>query len=426
MSVMLRKRGKTWEYRFEVAPIDGQRKWIAKGGYLTKDECQIEGIKAYNKYTYTGVPYQDCDMSFADFLDKWISEYAEINLKYHTIMTYKNIIKNHLKPKLGFYKLNQLNSVILSEFMTKLYIDNSYSKWYMKNILKIIKGSFRYACDDLNCIPYNPALKVHVPKYDSEPSDPAHIFTKEEIERILERFKDSHTIYYALMTAYFTGLRLGEVFGLTWDNIDFENKTLTVNKNLVKRNQEGTSHNNKHNKGASTAVWYLGTCKTLTSYRTIPIGDRLIKGLKEFKKEQEENRKLYGDAYIKHYIKEVKNQYTNKPEKRIVSAVTELPVAYPECNFVFVRENGYFLGTDQTKYAMKVIHYELGINCRFHDFRDTHATKLIESGSDIKAVSKRLGHSTIQTTYNIYVRVTNKMENDTVDRFESYTSDMEI
>ena len=51
----------------------------------------------------------------------------------------------------------------------------------------------------------------------------------------------------------------------------------------------------------------------------------------------------------------------------------------------------------------KVIHYELGINSRFHDFRDTHATKLIESGADIKAVSKRLGHSTIQTTYNIYV-----------------------
>ena len=426
MGVLLRKRGNNWEYRFEVAPIDGKRKWIVKGGFKTKDICQEEGIKVYNKYNYTGVPYQECDMSYADFLDKWIKEYAEVNLKYHTIMTYKNVIKNHLKPKLGYYKLSQLNSVILNEFMTKLYVDNSYSKWYMRGILKNIKASFRYACDDLNFIPYNPALKVHVPKYDTEPSDPTHIFTKEEIEKILDRFKNSHTIYYALLTAYFTGLRLGEVFGLTWDNIDFKNQTLTVNKNLVKRNQEGTSHNNKHNKGASTAVWYLGTCKTQTSYRTISISKKLIDGLKLFKEEQEENKKLYGDSYIKHYIKEVNNIYTNKLEKKIISASTELPVSYPECNFIFVRENGYFLGTDQTKYAMKVIHYELGINCRFHDFRDTHATKLIEAGSDIKAVSKRLGHSTIQTTYNIYVRVTNKMESDTVERFDEYTNDLDI
>lgn len=73
-----------------------------------------------------------------------------------------------------------------------------------------------------------------------------------------------------------------------------------------------------------------------------------------------------------------------------------------------------------------MINYELGIPCRFHDFRDTHATRLIENGADIKAVSKRLGHSTIQTTYNIYVRVTEKMETDTVDRFENYTNSLDI
>ena len=68
----------------------------------------------------------------------------------------------------------------------------------------------------------------------------------------------------------------------------------------------------------------------------------------------------------------------------------------------------------------------LKIPSRFHDFRDTHATRLIEQGADIKAVSKRLGHSTIMTTYNIYVRVTEKMETDTVDRFENYTNSLDI
>ena len=65
--------------------------------------------------------------------------------------------------------------------------------------------------------------------------DPAHIFTNEEINMMLERFKNNHAMYYAILTAYCTGLRAAEVFALTWDDIDFERKTLTVNKNVLKK-----------------------------------------------------------------------------------------------------------------------------------------------------------------------------------------------
>ena len=125
-------------------------------------------------------------------------------------------------------------------------------------------------------------------------------------------------------------------------------------------------------------------------------------------------------------MKYIKNDITKKEEIKLIKAKLELGVSLPEAQLVFVKENGQFLGTDSPKYAFKVIHYELGINSRFHDFRDTHATRLIENGADIKAVSKRLGHSTIQTTYNIYVRVTEKMENDTVDKFEEYTNTLDL
>ena len=114
--------------------------------------------------------------------------------------------------------------------------------------------------------------------------------------------------------------------------------------------------------------------------------------------------------------------YNNKKEIKIVNAHTEIDVSLPEVHLLFVKKNGIFEGTDTCKYPFKVIHYELGIPCRFHDFRDTHATRLIEAGADIKAVSKRLGHSTIETTYNIYVRVTTKMESDIVTKFEAYAT----
>ena len=125
---------------------------------------------------------------------------------------------------------------------------------------------------------------------------------------------------------------------------------------------------------------------------------------------------------MKHYAKEVINPYNNKKEIKIVNAISEIDVSLPEVHLLFVKKNGVFEGTDTCKYPFKVIHYELGIPCRFHDFRDTHATRLIEAGADIKAVSKRLGHSTIETTYNIYVKVTTKMESDIVNKFEAYAT----
>ena len=144
-----------------------------------------------------------------------------------------------------------------------------------------------------------------------------------------------------------------------------------------------------------------------------------MNALKEYKREQEENRNNYGDTYMKHYKKVVINPYNNKQEIKILNAYAEIPIHLEEVDFVFVKKNGVYEGTDSCKYPFKVIHYELGIPCRFHDFRDTHATRLIEAGADIKAVSKRLGHSNIRTTYEIYVKVTTKMESDTVEKFES-------
>ncbi len=112
------------------------------------------------------------------------------------------------------------------------------------------------------------------------------------------------------------------------------------------------------------------------------------------------------------------SHYSKKQEIKIINVHAEIDVALTEVKLVFLKNNGVFEGTDSCKYPFKVIHYELGIPCRFHDFRDTHATKLIESGADIKAVSKRLGHRNIDITYNIYVRVTEKMENETANKFE--------
>lgn len=295
--VNVRKRGKVFQYQFEIAPVDGVRKYINKSGFKTKAEAEKAGIIAYNEYTQTGHNFTPNTMSYSDYLDYWLKEHCQINLKYHTIQAYSNIIKNHIKPRLGFYRLSQITTATLQEFLNNLYVEKAFSKNFMKNILKVLKTSFAYATDVVGFVKENPAIKVKIPRYDVPEEDPAHIFSKEEIQMILERFENNHAFYYAILTAYYTGLRVSEVFGLTWNDIDLENKTLTVNKNILKKNQNGATHG-RHISGKATTVWYFGTCKTQGSYRTIEIGDTLVNALKEYKAEQEKDIEEYDKGTI--------------------------------------------------------------------------------------------------------------------------------
>ena len=176
--VNVRKRGKVFQYQFEIAPVDGVRKYINKSGFKTKAEAEKAGIIAYNEYTQTGHNFMPNTMSYSDYLDYWLKEHCQINLKYHTIQAYSNIIKNHIKPRLGFYRLSQITTATLQEFLNNLYVEKAFSKNFMKNILKVLKTSFAYATDVVGFVKENPAIKVKIPRYDVPEEDPAHLVKK--------------------------------------------------------------------------------------------------------------------------------------------------------------------------------------------------------------------------------------------------------
>ena len=88
MRVNVTKRGKVYQYKFEIAKINGKRKFINKSGIRTKNEAYIAGMKAYEEYINGGVNKQ-ANMTYADYLDYWMSEYFEINFKYSTAKRYK-------------------------------------------------------------------------------------------------------------------------------------------------------------------------------------------------------------------------------------------------------------------------------------------------------------------------------------------------
>lgn len=417
----VRKRGTKWEYRFEGAKINGKRNQISKGGFKTQGEAIAAGNKALNEYENSGLNFKPSKMSVTDYLNYWYENYAKVNLRYGTYSAYRVILNNHLIPRIGIYRLSSITTPILQQTINDIYCEQNFTKSYLKNILKVIKGAFKYAYKQAKFIKSNPAEDVELPRYDSS-SDKSKekVLSLENIETILNRFKDTPYHYLAMYLAFHCGLRVSEVYGLSWDNIDFENKTITINKIVTKRNQNAGTHRRGGIRGKAKTVWYISPCKTPSSYRTMIIDNDLIEELKKYKEWQISNQDNYGEFYMYQYIREVPDP--DKPSQKlyqIVSADGTLPVALPKIDLIFTKDSGEFHGTDSMKYPSKIIHYELNIDFNFHSFRHTHATLLIENGANVKTVSERLGHSNIRTTLDTYTKNTIKMQNDAVSIFEN-------
>lgn len=407
--VNIKKRGNVYQYQFEVAPVNGKRKWITKSGYRTKAEAIEEGNKAFTEYLNAGMPYKECKISYSDYLDYWLLNYCKSNLKYNTIQAYETIVNKYIKPKLGKYRLSTITSVTLHTFIMEICEQYDFSKAYFSNILKVTKGSFREACDVYGFIKYNPSLTLRLPKIDKEKEDVKHLYTIEEIDRILNRFPNDNTFTCAFLTSCFTGMRTGEVCALTWNDIDLKNGTISICHNVYDKP--------KDEKGR----WFIGTTKTPTGKRKVHISKTLLIALKNYKKKQMYLKQQYGSNYKTYHLEDVKNQYGKVVEQRIVENEKNV-LSLNTINLVFTREDGTYVGTDITKYPFKIIHKELGIEkCRFYDLRGSYATKILTNGVEIRDVADILGHRNIETTENYYISSTDDSRKVANDTFEKIT-----
>ena len=185
-------------------------------------------------------------------------------------------------------------------------------------------------------------------------------------------------------------MRTGEVFALTWNDIDLKNRLIRINKTVYSKL--------KDEKGR----WFLGTAKTEGSCREVYICDTLYKALCNYKKQQQLYKKKYGNNYKKYSLEPIKNKYGKIVEYKIIESKYRNNV-----EMVFTRKNGSYAGTDVIKYPFKIIHHELQIeNCRFYDLRGSYATKCLRNGVEIKDVADILGHKRIETTENYYISST--------------------
>lgn len=404
--INVRKRNNKWQYQFEAAKIEGKRKQITKSGFKTKKEALEAGAKALAEYNNSGLHFEPSEISMSDYLDYWVKNYAELNLKPNTIAGYKNVVNNYLKPSLGIYKLKSLTPSILQEYVNKKYI-SGVTKGSLKKITSILNLAFKYAVHPCKFIKENPMQYITMPKYEKKSDKRVKTITLDDFNKIIERFPETTDYYLPLMIGFYTGCRIGEVLALTWDNVDFEHKTISINKSLF------FNENNKQ--------WYFGSPKTFTSIRKIGIGDTLISVLKKFKKKQLENRLNYGEYYKIIYSQE--ELINNKTVHRLCTLCANIPKGNLTAqNVVCTRIDGNLLTTNGMKYVSRVVNYELNIDFKFHSLRHTHATLLIQNGANIKDVQTRLGHASIETTLDTYTHSTEDSSRSTVDLFEKISN----
>ncbi len=327
------------------------------------------------------------DMTVDDWFNYWITNIVG-DLAPNTRRNYKERYEHNIQPVIGRIKLSDvkpLHCKMVLNTMDMDYAGSTIRQAYitMGTMLKSALMNDLIAKHPMNGVRYTKPVRA---------ASDIKFLTVAEQEKFLETAKRSHNYYqYALILE--TGLRTGEMIGLTWDAIDWENKTLTVNKTLEYRHDIG--------------YWRAGPPKTQQSYRTIPLTAKAYEILervsygKQFRKESETL------SQVLEYI----DRITGKTSR----------LAMRDLVFVNWRTGEPAKNSSYDTHLYKLCdEAEIKRFC-MHALRHTYATRAIESGMQPKVLQKLLGHASIKTTMDRYVHVTDESMLKAVQQFETKT-----
>ncbi|WP_034438081.1 tyrosine-type recombinase/integrase [Clostridium ihumii] len=377
MQGSVRKKGNKWYYSFEVQGEGGKRKRIERTGGNTKKEA----LEALNDaiYKYNNGFIEPKKMTYDEYMHDWL-EFIKENRKLNTYERYNQLYKNNIAPYIGNLLLKDIKALNIEKLLNKAK-KQGLSNTTVQGIYGVINSSLNRAVK-LQIINDNICRFVERPKREKFV---AETLTIDEFNMILNELdKNNYGDYMfslALTTTLELGLRRGELGGLEWNDINFDNNSIRIKNNLIYTNNSVE----------------LGTPKTEDSNRAIYASNELLLKFKAYRKIQALNKLEYGEFY----------------EKNVFNGKT--------FDFIFTWENGKYIHPNYYTLKFSRIIKKLGIEkkVRFHDLRHTNATLLLQQGIDFKTIQVRLGHSDINTTLNIYSHVTTDMQKNATEKISS-------
>ena len=363
-------KGKTytyWEAKVTTGydPITGK---IIRSTYSGKTQKEVkEKMQEVSVSVSQRTYIHPSKITVEEWAKLWLQEF-QTSKKYKTVSTHTSHIRNHIVPVLGKIKLSDLTPTQIQLFYNSLHLSPSS--------VHSIHGTLSAMLSDaveMGHIPYNFASKRKLPTISSKH---IHPLSDDDIRRFLAALEGEK---YAdlFKTILFTGIREAEAIGLTWDCINFQNKTMRIYRQLQYR---------KQSEGGFTF------CPTKTNKaRTISL-----------------------TTYLCDLLQERKNNQKPPPSESWQADHPNDILVFPTSKYKPIQPKSIY---EHFEKLMASIGLQ---GVRVHDLRHTFATLSFQNGDDIKTVQQNLGHSTASTTLNIYAHVSETMSQNSASRMQSY------
>jgi integrase len=355
--------------------INGMRKSF----YGKKQGDVAKAMRAAKKAADDGTYFQPTRLTVGKWLDTWLEEYVLPSVKPLTYAAYKSQCETHIKPAIGRVKLNALNATHIQKLYNDLAQIKKRSPKTVKNTHGVLHKALVKAVE-LRYIGLNPANACTLPRIERKEIEPLE---EADIKAFLKAIAGGERLKELFQVTLFTGMREGEICGLSWDAVDFDRGTISVRQQLLKEKKKG-------------GKCYIASTKN-DKARTIKPAPFVLSVLKEVKMVQIENKLKAGKAWANDW------------------------------SLVFTDELGNHLFPQTVQKRFKKIAAQIGKpNTRFHDLRHTYAVTSLQEGDDIKTVQTNLGHATASFTLDVYGHVSEKMKAESATRMEAFIQNVMV
>ena len=347
---------------------------------IKQHEYEVENADENDDYV------KPSGLTVGEWLDVWMKEYKKNSVRPATYSSYTTSIKTHIKPALGDMELQKLRPDHIQTMMNDLSRGNKQKKknplapWTVLKAKNVLSGALEQAIRN-QIIPYNPVKASVPPKLEQKE---IRVLTEDEQKIFMEAVK-GHRLEALYVVVLATGMRRGEILGLTWDCIDWNNNTILV-KGAISRVKDPDT--------GITALRYAEP-KTKSGRRQIPILPNLIPVLKAHKERQDAEKAEAGSAWNKQNLVFCSNVGTPLEPRRLATTMDKLTKKVGLPHFTF------------------------------HALRHTFATRMLEANVPAKVVQDVLGHADVTLTLNTYSHVIGTTAHDQMEKINGLFGEAE-
>lgn len=364
----VQKKGNKWYAVLYTGKDELTGKWNRKwfSGFKTKKEAEkflAEKVSEVAQGRYT----EPSKESFGEYLETWLED-KKLQVRPSTWKTYDWLARCYVFPQLGKMEISKIKPAALQKFYHQLQNrDEPLSARTVIQVHLLIKASLDRAVK-WGMIPNNPTGAVDPPRYRKKEME---IWTEDEVRKFLEA-AESHRLFGAFHLAVSTGMRMGEILGLRWSDIDFTKRSLSISQALA----------------IGEKGYVLQEPKTKSGKRSIALSQSSLIVLEKHKRKQAAEKLRAGSMYRDHGL--------------VFASTVGTPIN--SRNFARVY------------YTLRKKADVTPIN--FHSIRHTHASLMLKQGVHPKVVSERLGHSNISITLDTYSHVIPGLQQAAIDHFD--------